>query len=42
MEDQTEKRLRELAERSWMPQIRKTLWRLRIRLYGPLTIPQGA
>lgn len=32
----------ELAERSWMPQIRKTLWRWRIRLYGPLTIPEGA
>ncbi len=32
----------EVTERSYQPNIQKNLWRWRIRIYGPLAIPEGA
>ena len=32
----------EVTERAFQPNIQKNLWRWRIRIYGPLAIPEGA
>lgn len=32
----------EVTERAVQPNIQKNLWRWRIRIYGPLAIPEGA